>query len=93
MAKRSYPYKAWALTPSFKPKQIEIVNSYASYFHKDAWDVAASGKNYALTELFETEALAIAEGWRRVEAQQAKLDKMAESLAKKRKSLEVAEAA
>jgi hypothetical protein len=93
MAKRSYPYNAWCLTPSFKPKRIVIVGPYASYFHEDTWDVSSTGKCYSLTEIFATEVLAIESGWSRVAEQQLKLDKAIASLAKKRQNLESAEAA
>lgn len=88
MSNRSYPYKAWALTPSFKPVEVELVNCYGHGWQSiDYGDLTATGKFYAIEKLHASKALAIAAGWAAVEAQQAKLDKMSITLGKKRAAL------
>jgi len=88
MTKRSYPYKAWTLLPSFKPVEIEIVglawNDWGSYAH---WDKSASGKGYDSTKLHATKDAAIAAGHVALDDQRAKLEKMAEKLERRRAAL------
>lgn len=90
MEKISYPYTAWVLAPSFKPKQVEILKRYSSYSPESTWELSDSGKFYLRSDLSETKELAIASGWKRVEAMQLKLDKMEDSLRKKRAALNLA---
>jgi len=87
---RTYPYKAWALLPSFKPTEIELKAAYASYSHQDYGDVSVTGKVYARSEIYPTKEAAIAGGWARVKEQEATLSKWAESLRKKKVALEKA---
>lgn len=86
MSERTYPRKAWVLTPSFKPVEVELVKQYGSTYH-DYGDLTEASKLYAPSEMHESKALAIAAGWALVEKQQAKLDKMAITLGKKRAAL------
>lgn len=87
MSERNYPYTAWILQPSFKPKEVELVKHYTSFGDKDYGDETASGKVYRRDEIFSSKAEAIEEGWRRVEKQQADLEKRQESLDKKKTAL------
>lgn len=50
-------------------------------------DETASKKFYRLEEIFPSKEKAIEEGWRRVEKQEADLEKRQESLAKKKTAL------
>jgi hypothetical protein len=84
---RTYPYAAWVLKPSFRPAQVTLVREYDSCQYANTWDVAESGKLYALSELFPTKESAIVAGWERVHDQEAKLTKQLESLQKKREQL------
>lgn len=87
MNERTYPYTAWVLQPSFKPKEVELVKHYTSFGGTDYGDETASKKVYRLDEIFASKADAIAEGWRRVEKQQSDLEKRQESLDKKKAAL------
>lgn len=83
---RTYPRKAWVLTPSFKPKEVELVSQMKA-FSRDYGDKTESGKCYEHSEMFETKQAAVMDGWRRYDEQAAKLDKMRISLEKKRQAL------
>lgn len=87
MSERTYPYKAWVLQPSFKPKEVELVEHYGSWRGDDYGDMTASKKIYRRDEIFASKAEAIEEGWRRVEKQEADLGKKQESLNKKKTEL------
>lgn len=86
MSERTYPRNAWVLAPSFKPVEVELIKPYGSNYH-DYGDLTAASKLYAPSEMHDSKALAIAAGWALVEKQQAKLDKMALTLGKKRAAL------
>lgn len=70
---RVYPRTVWVLTPTFVPKQVEIVSRYKSTVHLD-YDVTANGKAYHLSEMHATEAGAIAHGVAQVEKQYKDLE-------------------
>ncbi len=92
MPKRIYPYKAWVLLPSFKPKEVELVRVYGSYGLYAEYDQSANGKLYhAEHDLHPTKAAAIAVGRERVAAQQADLAKRQERLNKRIAALDKAE--
>ena len=82
---RTYPYTAWALPPSFKPKQVTFVRNYWNS------DVADSGTLYARHNIFPTKADAIAAGRQSLERQRIDLDKKLANLAKKHAALDAAE--
>ena len=88
MSKRSYPYKAWTLLPSFRPVEVEIVelawNDWGSYAH---WDQTAKGKTYDSTKLHATKDAAIAAGHIALNEQAKKLEQMAQKLEKRRLTL------
>jgi hypothetical protein len=61
MSTRTYPYTAWALTPSFKPKQVTLTKLYHSWGAGGEWDESDSRKLYSATnDLFPTKEAAIA---------------------------------
>lgn len=79
-----FPRKAWVLQPSFRPKQVtlvEIPDSLKEFAETD------TGKWYRLTETYATKAEAIAGGWMRIGEQQTALDKKSTNLDKKRAAL------
>ncbi|NPS81517.1 hypothetical protein [Pseudomonas aeruginosa] len=51
MSERTYPYKAWILQPSFKPKEVELVKPYVGW-GAHYGDETASKKVYRLDEIF-----------------------------------------
>lgn len=89
MSERTYPYTAWVLLPSFKPKSVELVKKYKSYT-ADYGDLTEAGKLYSLSELFPSKREAVEAGWLRVDKQKTDLDKKLESLKKRREQLRLA---
>lgn len=87
---RTFPYKAWVLTPSFKPKEVELVRAYKSFSNEDYGDLTATTKLYARADIFGSKREAIEEGWRRVDKQKADLDKKLVNIMKKRRALQAA---
>jgi len=78
--KKSYPYMAWVLSTSFKPKQIEITNQgyrMKGYTPTDK----AEGRHYNLSDLYESKDLAVKNGM-------LKLDEMREALAKRKAAID-----
>jgi hypothetical protein len=88
MTTRTYPYKAWTLTPSFKPVEVELVglawNDWGSYAH---WDKSGSGKSYDSTKLHATKDAAIAAGFASLDEQRKKLEKMQATIDKRHAAL------
>ena len=87
---RIYPRTIWVLTPSFKPKAVEVVQVYRS-FREDYGDQTATGKCYLPSDMFDSQADAIANGRARVKRMAADLQKKQESLKKKIEVLDKAE--
>ncbi|MES2942975.1 MAG: hypothetical protein V4772_08930 [Pseudomonadota bacterium] len=88
--KRVYPRKAWVLTPSFKPKEVELVRAYNAFGGTYYGDITTTDKLCRLDELHESKDAAVADGWLKVAKMQADLKKRNESLSKKIKELEKA---
>jgi hypothetical protein len=86
---RQYPYYAWVLQPSFKPKQILIVGRVFLYSYPE-YDKTKSGTSYHIDKLFLTKDAAVAHGWERIREIEADLAKRTERLAQKRQELEKA---
>jgi hypothetical protein len=86
-AERTYPYKAWTLQPSFKPVEVEFTSLYRSFTGNDEWDVTSTGKSVHISEIFDRKEAAIAAGWERIHAQEAKLVKLGANLDKRRIAL------
>ena len=78
MAKTSYPYKAWVLTPSFLVKQVEFTKP--SYYN--TCDSLASGKEYRKDEQFAGRNTAMTYGRKLIEQRRARLEKAHANLAK-----------
>jgi len=93
MSKRQYPRQAWVLLPSFKPKEITIVNPYRTGQGEEDWDVAEGGKFYHKDHLFPSMSAAIAYGRAQVEKQAADIEKRQAMLDKRTAALDKAEAA
>lgn len=85
MTKRTYPYKAWTLQPSFKPIEVELTApAWPNSTVYPDWDTTTKGKHYHINGLFPSKEEAIAHGWKEIERIQADLDKRNETLRKKR---------
>lgn len=92
MSERTYPYKAWALMPSFKIVEVELVECYGSWGRYMEWDKASSGKSYnADRDLHPTKAAAIAAGRKKIDEQQADIAKRLERINKRIAALDKAE--
>lgn len=83
---RTYPYKAWVLQPSGKPKEVELVGRMYDYSYPD-WDESNTGKGYHVGDLHPTREAAISAGLAALDVQQAKLTKQQERIDKKRATL------
>lgn len=91
---RTYPYKAWVLQPSGKPKEIELVEEDFSWSDHSDWDITSAGKSYNTTsEVHATKDAAITAGLAALDVQQAKLTKQQANLDKKRATLIAARSA
>ena len=90
MNERTYPYNAWVLTPSFKPKEVTLVKAYRAFGGQDYGDLTETGKMYGVTEMFPTKRDAVMDGWAQVDKQKADLDKKLIGIAKRRKALQEA---
>jgi len=87
MSERTYPYKAWALRPSFKPVEVELVRNYGVYY-----DETENGKIYHIAHsLNPTKAAAIAAGRKKIDEQQADTAKRPERINKRIAALDKAE--
>lgn len=89
---RTYPRQVWVLTPSFVPKEVTVLKKYSSYASSDYGDISESGKIYPLSEMFPSKEAVIAEGYRRIQEQESKIQKMLATLEKKNRNLEKAKA-
>lgn len=94
MAKRTYPRIEWILLPSFKPKQIHVVEPAHEYSTMFAdWDRDDTGKCYHIEKLYPTAKAAIASGREQVEKMAADIAKRQETIKKRIAALDKAEAA
>ena len=92
MSERTYPYKAWALMPSFKPVEVELVKSYGRWSCDADWDRASNGKAYnAEHDLYHSKAEAIAAGRKKLDEQRADIAKRLERINKRAAALDKAE--
>lgn len=93
MPKRTYPYRAWALNPSFKPIEVEIVRPYSTSWSLYAHlDVTEKGKAYsAERDLFPTKQAAIDAGRKKIDEQRADIAKRIERINKRASALDKAE--
>jgi hypothetical protein len=86
MSEKTYPYQAWVLMPSFRPK-LETFVCRVSYGD----DESQSGKWYMPSSIYETKADAIAAGRKILIEQQAKIDKRQANLNRRKAALDKAE--
>ncbi|MDH1236550.1 hypothetical protein [Stutzerimonas stutzeri] len=92
MTKRSYPYKAWILQPSFKPVEVELVGHYSDWGSHQDWDRNQKGKAFNVKrDLYPNKAAAIAAGRKKIEEQQADIAKRLERINKRIAALDKAE--
>lgn len=94
MPERTYPYKAWALLPSFKPVEVELTARL-----NESWDYGKKASGTALDgepRLFHidslslTKAAAIEVGRKRVATMQANLDKTQKNINNRSRALDKA---
>ena len=91
MSKRQYPRQAWMLLPSFKPKELTIVEHYRNWGSGMDWDRAEGGKTYNVDKLFGTKADAITAGRDLIEKARADIAKRQETMNKRIAALDKAE--
>lgn len=88
---RTYPYSAWVLQPSFKPKEVTFVRHSTNWNGSEDYGCETqSGKCYQRSQIHPTKAAAIAFGREEVKRMQGDLDKKQASLNKKTESLDKA---
>lgn len=85
MNERTYPYKAWLLTRSFEPKEVELV---ARGFTSSVYDRTHSGRNYHIDELHPSLEAAIACGESRLVELTEELSRRLSTLEKRRDQLQ-----
>jgi hypothetical protein len=90
MSEFLFPYTGWVLQPSMKPVKVTLVEEYRQW-GDGLWHKNEKGKFYSLNEIHATKAGAIAAGRQKLVEMQAKIDKTAASIAKKRAELDKAE--
>ena len=84
MSERTYPYKAWALMPSFKLVEVELVECYGSWGRNMDWDRASNGKVYNVErDLYPSKPDAIAAGRKKLDEQSADIAKRLERISKR----------
>lgn len=86
MDAKTYPFSAWRLTPGFKPVPVEIANKLDSWGSGELYQ-DGNGKFFRGEELHETKQACIDAGNASLDAQEAKVKKMIESISKKRAAL------
>jgi len=88
MAKRSYPYQAFVVTPSMNIKEVKIVEQYDSWNRQNLWDVTEKNTTYHVDHLHLTHAEALVAAEKTLQDQEARHKKATENLAKRRANLE-----
>lgn len=83
MKEITYPFTAWTLTPGFAPKEVELVER--GYY--DGCHATSAGKHYLDSELHPSKSACIWAGWKRIDEQQAALEKRADAINKKKSTL------
>jgi len=91
MTTRTYPRTVWVLQPSFKPKQVTLVEAYSSWSDEEYGDFSESRRLYRREEQFFRQKDAIAAGRALLAKQQIDLDKKQANIAKKTAALDKAE--
>ena len=83
----TYPYTAWVLQPSFKPKEVTFVNHCEGWIGEDYGCESEGGRVYRRDAIHATKTAAITFGTAEVRRMQLAIDKKQESLNKKREAL------
>lgn len=84
MQEQDFPRPGWVLQPSFKPKEVTLIEVCG--YDKNHIETG-SGKWYHKSDVYTTKAEAIQAGWARVRKQQEDLNKKQVSLNKKQEAL------
>lgn len=90
MEPQTYPFNAWVLTPSFKPKEVTITGPYIST--APDWLESDTRNIHHKNELYPSKAVAIAMGRELLVKQKAALEKRQANINKKHAALDKAEA-
>lgn len=87
MARTNFPYRAFVLTPTFKIKQVTVVEEawYRDYYQTD------SGKSYYINYLYRSKPAALAAGRKTIEEQRARLAKSQAAIDKRAANLDAEE--
>ena len=83
----TYPYTAWVLQPSLKPKKVTFVKHYKDCLTEDYGCESESGRIYRRDAIHATKTDAIVFGNAEVRRMQLALNKKQDSLNKKREAL------
>ena len=83
----TYPYTAWVLQPSFKPKEVTFVRHDKGWSDEDYGCESGSGRVYRRDAIHAAKTDAITFGNAEVRRMQLALDKKQERLNKKRETL------
>lgn len=76
-----FPYDGWILTPSFKPVKKTFVRVYGAYAN---WHIPdEGGKNCHVSEIYKTKEAAVEAGFKKLNAEQAAIDKRQVNLTKR----------
>jgi len=88
---RTFPFTAWRLLPGFTPAKVVLVKQYDGYGGKRL--VSDKHKYYKESDIFDSPKAAIDEGFARLSAQEAHIDKLRAGIDKKHAALIKAEKA
>lgn len=83
-----FPYNAWVLQPSFKPKEVTFTEKH---WYGDRRHRSGTGKVYPVSEIYPTKQAAIAAGREQLEKQREDLLKRQERIDKRAAALDKAE--
>lgn len=84
---KQFPYGAWVLQPSLKPKKVTITEPC----YDPNWHKSESGKTYPTSSIYQTRNDALSAGWEAIITQQGDIDKRQKNLDKRKAALVKAE--
>ena len=84
-----FPYNAWVLQPSFKPKEVTLIEEKRWY--GDRCHLLDTVKAYLFSEIYPTKQAAIVAGRERIDKQREELNKRRERIDKRAAALDKAE--
>lgn len=79
--------------PSYKPVEVEFTHLYQNFGGEPIWDVAKSGRAYAISSIYPDKIAAIQHGWEALANAEAALQKRMDKIEKQRTALKKAEGA